>query len=132
MTLENTDNKAKLLKKLLTRPIAYHPALAVICNSVTAGIVLSQLIYWSDRGQSPDGWIYKTNKDLRRECAMTPAEFKHAKNLLLKKGLIKVELRGWPAKSWYLVSWSHLEYALTHDHVDWENEYGLSTELSTG
>src|SRR5215211_1023207 len=29
-----------------------------------AGIMLRELVFWSDKGSKPDGWIYKTEDDL--------------------------------------------------------------------
>jgi len=105
----------KIIQRLLTRPIAYHPILARICDSLAAGVLLSQLIYWSDRGESPDGWIYKTDRSLRHETAITRHELLTAKRQLLTLKFIRTQLRGWPAVTWYEIDWDNLEYALTHD-----------------
>lgn len=31
----------------------------------TAGLMLSQLVFWSDKGHDPNGWLYFTKEDLR-------------------------------------------------------------------
>lgn len=103
-----------IIQKLLTRPIAYHPILARICDSLTAGVLLSQIIYWSDKGASPDGWIYKTDSQLRHEIAMTRHELLSAKRRLIEMKIVLTELRGYPAITWYQIDWAYLEYELTH------------------
>ena len=50
------------LLKILTRPIAFQPIFARITSSATAGLFLSQLYYWHDRGNAtfffdPPYWI---------------------------------------------------------------------------
>ncbi len=46
----NADSKAILavIAEMLDRPIAFHPVLAKISGSVTAGLMLSQAVYWSN------------------------------------------------------------------------------------
>jgi hypothetical protein len=42
---------------LRERPIAYHASLAKVFRSATAGILLSQLLYWMPRSTDGDGWV---------------------------------------------------------------------------
>jgi hypothetical protein len=101
-----------LIIALLKRPIAYHPVLAELSGSITAGILLSQLIYWSDRGHSDDGWIYKKDWDLRHETAMTRHELLSARRRLVDANLLMTQKRGWPPILWYMINWEHLENLL--------------------
>jgi len=39
----------EVVKALLRRPVAFHWALAMICENVHAGLMLSQAIYWSEQ-----------------------------------------------------------------------------------
>ncbi len=64
MAINNQDNRKvntvleQAIRAILTdRPVAYHPAIAEAVGSATAGIFLSQLLYWTPRAQDKDGWI---------------------------------------------------------------------------
>lgn len=103
-----------LLSFLKDRPIAYHPILAKKLKSVKAAVFLSQLLYWCDKGKSPDGWIYKNALDFYEETGLSREEQETARKKLLEKNLIEHELRGVPATSNYRV--------LEQNYIDFLNE----------
>ncbi|MDO9242754.1 MAG: hypothetical protein Q7U32_02985 [Rhodocyclaceae bacterium] len=80
----------KDLVMLLEQPIAFHPVLARVAGSATAGLFLSQLFYWTGRGQIKDDWIYKDWQEWNEETCLTQDEQRGARRLLEKKGLIEV------------------------------------------
>ena len=41
-----------------------------------AAILLSQILYWSDRTQDPDGWFYKSYTDWRAETGLSEAQIR--------------------------------------------------------
>lgn len=90
------------------RPIAYHPILAKVCGSVTAALFLSQIAYWSDKGASRDGWIWKTQAEMEDETGLSRSEQETARKKLVALGVLKEERRGVPARMWYLVDWNTL------------------------
>ena len=93
------------IKNLLTdKPIAYHPILARIGGSITAGIFLSQLLYWTGKGAAPDGWIWKTQEEMETETALTRYEQEGARKNLLKRGILEEQRRGIPARMYYRVN----------------------------
>ncbi len=80
---------ADLLRTLLTRPIAFHPALARAAGSAAAGLFLSQLLYWSNRGRNEDGWIWKHAREWEEETCLTLDEQKTARKKLREAGLVE-------------------------------------------
>jgi hypothetical protein len=92
------------------RPIAYHASLARALKSVTAGILLSQLLYWMERGGSDeDGWIWKTRDELEEETALTRTEQETARKVLVKAGVMEEKLRGVPARMHFRITEVHME-----------------------
>lgn len=91
------------MKGLLSRPIAFHPALARLCGSVTAGLMLSQAIYWSERTEGGCGWFYKTQAQWQEEICLSRTEQDTARRILRERGFVKEELRGMPAKVFFCV-----------------------------
>lgn len=89
------------LRYLLRRPIAFHRAFAEIAKGATGGLFLSQLFYWSDKGDDPEGWIYKTQEQWTEETALTRSEQERARKILVGLGLLEEARRGIPARLYY-------------------------------
>ena len=50
------------LSELFGEPVpmvAYSPRLRQLAGSINAGLLLGQLLYWTDKQSDPDGWIFK-------------------------------------------------------------------------
>lgn len=97
-------SKRIVMNLLADRPIAYHPDIARVAGGVKAGIFLSQLLYWSDKGKRGDGYIWKTQEDWEDETALTRREQESARKILKSKGLIEEKLQGIPAKLYYKIN----------------------------
>ena len=97
-------SKRIVMNLLADRPIAYHPDIARVAGGVKAGIFLSQLLYWSDKGKRGDGYIWKTQEELEDETALTRREQESARKILKSKGLIDEKLQGIPAKLYYKIN----------------------------
>jgi hypothetical protein len=93
--------------------VVYYPSLNSITGSVTATIFLSNLLAWEGSQDDPDGWIYKSQKDIERETGLTRHEQDTARRLLRTRSLIEEDLRGVPAT---------MHYRLNLDAIDdaWE------------
>lgn len=96
------------LRHLLRRPIAFHRALADVAGGATGGLFLSQLLYWSDRGGDPDGWIYKTQAEWREETALTRSEQERARKALRDLGVLEEARRDVPARLYYRLDFDRL------------------------
>ncbi len=91
----------QILKELNQRPIAYYPVYRKLTGSTTAGILLSQLMYWFNKKDK----FHKTNDELMDETMLTKDELKSAKNKIKKLPFIDVKLEGLPAKTYYVIDW---------------------------
>jgi hypothetical protein len=96
-------NNLQIVQKLLSRPIAYQSIFAEIVGSVSGGIFLSQLYYWSNgnKGRDPNGFIYKTFDDWHQETFISRREWEVARKSLKKLGLLTEEQRGLDRQLWY-------------------------------
>ena len=93
------------LNQLLKRPVAFFPAFAKISGSVNAGVMLSQLWYWSDgRAWNKEGWIWKTALEWSEEASLTESEVEGARKKLVERGLVQYKRAGLPAKPHYLLN----------------------------
>jgi hypothetical protein len=93
------------------RTIALNTAYIDISGSITAGVLLSQMVYWATIKNF--GEFYKTNEEFRAETRLGEYEFRKAKNDLINLGVIKCTRRGIPAVSYYLVDVDRLSELLS-------------------
>jgi hypothetical protein len=85
---------------------SYNSIYAEILGSATAGLVLSQLVYWSIKVNHRE--FYKTDSELRKEIMLGIDEFKAAKKKILKSGILYAEIKGIPAKTFYSLNINYL------------------------
>jgi hypothetical protein len=109
------------MRAMLARPVAYHPAIAKMLVSamasnergkagkaIIATLWLSQLIYWTDRGEDPDGWIYKKSAEWEAELSMERNELEAARNLLIDLKIVEFKKRGLGNVCHYRVNFEQL------------------------
>ncbi len=95
MKREKSYNKV-ILEVLGTRPIAFNPILAKLTKSANAGLFMSQLLYWWNKGNK-EGWVYKTIKDFQEETCLIRNEQDRAIKRWKELGVLEVERKGDPA-----------------------------------
>jgi hypothetical protein len=99
--MSESENKIKkVLKAFSQRPIAYQKIYAQITSSVTAGLLLSQIVYWW-YGPAEEKEFYKTDRELTDELALGMKELKNAKAKLKKLKIISMIRKGVPCKTFY-------------------------------
>jgi hypothetical protein len=100
------DLSLQSLKPLLGRCRAFYPRLAAIGGSTKAGVLLSQLCYWTQHPPAGAGdrrWIQKTADEWYAETGLTRREQGTVRSRLVELGLIEVVRRGVPARLHYRV-----------------------------
>ena len=85
------------------RAIAYRPMIAKITGSVTACVLLSQFLFWCDKGKRKDGWFWKSQREITDETGLSRCETTTARKKLVALGLISERLQGVPATMHYYV-----------------------------
>jgi hypothetical protein len=100
ITMKQELNHEQYLKQVFEaeKTIAYKPVIAKALGSVKAGLLVSQLFYWKDKGKDKDGWIYKTRDDFKKELGLTRQGQETARNIAKKAGVISEVIRGMPPK----------------------------------
>lgn len=96
------DPMAQLLAVLATdRPVGYSANLARVAGDAKAGLLLSQLMYWTRVGteiEPQGGWISKTREQWTLETGLSRCEQESARLTLLELGLIEEARVGMPAR----------------------------------
>lgn len=60
-------------------------------ESLEAGMLLSQLLYWTPRAR--DGWIAKSDKDFMDELCLSRYAIRQARAVLVKKKILEIDIR---------------------------------------
>lgn len=87
----------------LGRTVAYYPGLARIVG-VKECVLLCQFIYWHDKSQTADGWVYKTRDDIETETGLSHEEQATARKKLKGMGLWEEQNQRWDHKMMYRVN----------------------------
>jgi glutamine synthetase adenylyltransferase len=103
------NQRQKVRDMLPIRKVGYSPDLGRAVGGVTSGLFLSQLLFLSDKGDDPEGWIYKSEAEMGRETGLTKQEQQTARRKLLALGVIQIERRGWRNTYHFRIVWERLE-----------------------
>jgi hypothetical protein len=102
------NHRQKVKDMLPNRVVGYSPDLARIVGGATIGLFLSQLLFLSDKGHNPDGWVYKSEAEMGKETGLTKREQQTARRKLLSLGVIAIMRGGWKNTYHFKVMWERL------------------------
>lgn len=112
-------SKDLVMQMLQSKPIAYRSDFAKITDSVTAGVMLSQLFYWDGKStKHGDGWVEKNQKDFYDETGLSDKQQRTAKHILEKLGFIEAGRKGDRGKLCYRVNFRVVYKALIKFYSD--------------
>jgi hypothetical protein len=102
------SHRQQIKEMLPNRVVGYSPDLARIVGGATIGLFLSQLLYLSDKGHNPEGWVYKSEAEMAKETGLTKREQQTARRKLLSLGVIAIMRGGWKNTYHFKVIWEKL------------------------
>jgi hypothetical protein len=106
---QRAQSHRQRVKDLLpNRTVGYSPDLARVVGGATIGLFLSQLLFLSDKGANPEGWVYKSEAEMAKETGLTKREQQTARRKLLALGVIRIERRGFKFTYHFKVLWERL------------------------
>src|SRR5918996_939557 len=131
------QNHRQRVKDLLpNRTVGYSPDLARAVGGATTGLFLSQLLFLSDKGANPDGWVYKSEAEMGRETGLTKREQQTARRKLLTLGVIQIMRGGFKFTYHFKIMWERLYQVIEHfqrgqtvSTEKIEREQNVSTEI---
>jgi hypothetical protein len=102
------QQRAKDHRQKVNRVVGYSPDHARIVGGATIGLFLSQLLFLSDKGANPEGWVYKSEAEMGKETGLTKREQQTARRKLLSRGVIAIMRGGWKNTYHFKVLWEKL------------------------
>ena len=100
--------RQQVKEMLPNRTVGYSPDLARIVGGATIGLFLSQLLFLSDKGHNPEGWVYKSEQEMGQETGLTKREQQTARRKLLALGVIAIMRGGFRNTYHFKVIWEKL------------------------
>jgi hypothetical protein len=101
-------HRQKVKEMLPNRVVGYSPDLARLVGGATIGLFLSQLLFLSDKGSNPEGWVYKSEAEMGKETGLTKREQQTARWKLLSLGVIAIMRGGFRNTYHFKVIWEKL------------------------
>jgi hypothetical protein len=101
-------HRQKVKELLPNRTVGYSPDLARAVGGATIGLFLSQLLFLSDKGANPEGWVYKSEAEMGRETGLTKREQQTARRKLLALGVIQIVRQGFKFTYHFRIVWERL------------------------
>ena len=102
------SHRQKVKDLLPNRVVGYSPDLARMVGGATIGLFLSQLLFLSDKGHNPEGWVYKSEAEMAKETGLSKREQQTARRKLLSLGVIAIMRGGWKNTYHFKVIWEKL------------------------
>jgi hypothetical protein len=102
------SHRQKVKDMLPNRVVGYSPDLARMVGGATIGLFLSQLLFLSDKGANPEGWVYKSEAEMAKETGLSKREQQTARRKLLSLGVIAIMRGGWKNTYHFKVIWEKL------------------------
>ena len=102
------DHRQRIKDMLPNRVVGYSPDLARAVGGATVGLFLSQLLFLSDKGANPEGWVYKSEAEMGKDTGLTKREQQTARRKLLSLGVIAIMRGGWKNTYHFKVLWERL------------------------
>jgi hypothetical protein len=106
------SHRQKVKAMLPNRVVGYSPDLARMVGGATTGLFLSQLLFLSDKGANPEGWVYKSEAEMGKETGLTKREQQTARRKLLSLGVIAIMRGGWKNTYHFKVIWEKLSQVI--------------------
>ncbi|MGJ5632536.1 hypothetical protein [Nostoc sp. CALU 1950] len=99
-----TTKKNNKYDEILGSTIAFHRVYATIAGSASAGLFLSQAMYWDLRTNDLQGWFYKTYEQWTLETALNRYELDKIRHHLTSINILETQLKGSPARLYYRIN----------------------------
>jgi hypothetical protein len=96
------------------RPIAYYPSMARMLGDVKEAVFLCQMAYWKDKGETPEGWIYKTAEEIEKEMGLSYKEQTGVRDGLKEKDLLEEYYARTEHKMYFRVNWDAVNEMWEH------------------
>ena len=99
--------------KAIGKPINYWPMFCKAFGDSKTGIFLSNFLYWEGKQQDPDGWIYKSQKEILEETGLERSGQEYARTKLKKLSCLEEKRAGVPARLYYSFNWEEVDKVVT-------------------
>lgn len=109
--------------------VLYIPLLAKLSESATAGLFMSQLLYWWGKGEF-EGYVYKTSDEFQNETGLTRSQQDTAIKKWKKLEVLDVKLHGVPPIRYFKLAYQKLVDLSTIKLLQIQNQFAENKKLN--
>ena len=88
---EQIQQSRQLLFGVMHEYAQYRPKLAKLLGGIKEAIFFERLFFWSDKGNDPDGWVYKTKEELELETFIPRTTQDRIRQKLVNLGVVETK-----------------------------------------
>ncbi len=123
----NPGLTASLVLEIFDMPITFHRCLIPLTGSVTAALMISQAMAWTEEiDPEREGWFCKSQGEWTEQTGLSRWEQDAGRRALRDCGLLEERKMGMPARLWFRVNRAKLAAAL-RESAERRNKSRLST-----
>lgn len=126
------ETRQALLALVGSKVVAYHVVLARLVGSAAGGLLLGQMLYWSERTTNPDNWFWKTRQQWRDELGLTRREQEVARKRLRQLGILEERRHGIPPRLHFRVDVDRLISLLAAKRVPINGSHVTDRGVTSG
>lgn len=108
------NTNSSLIERYQEKPVLFNPGLGRISKSAIAGLFMSQMLYWHQKGRDKE-WTYKTRREFELETCLTRSEQDRAIIIWKRLGTLEVKKRGIPQRRFFRINIERLNELLKDD-----------------
>jgi hypothetical protein len=87
------------------RSLAFYPSLVKAIGNRNDAIFVCQMAYWKDKGETPNGWIYKESSEIEEETSLTYKEQINVRKRLKNKKILSEKYFRSEHLIYYKINW---------------------------
>lgn len=96
------------------RPVAFYPSLVKALGDRNEAIFICQMAYWRGKGESKDGWIYKSSDEIEQETSLTYKEQTNVRSGLKEKGILNENYARSEHNLYFKIDWDRVNEIWEH------------------
>lgn len=99
--------------KLIGKPVTYYPNFChAFGEDVRCALFLSNFYYWEGKQHDEEGWIYKSQAEIKKETGLNRYSQDIARKKLRELGMLEEKLLGKPPIMHYRFNWTKMNEVL--------------------
>lgn len=108
-----TDHNFYEVLRMIGRPVTYYPSISsAFGDDIRCAVFLSNFKYWEGKQHDDEGWIYKSQSEIKKETGLGRYAQEQSRKKLKEFGVLEEKLIGKPPILHYKFNWQKMNEIL--------------------